>query len=123
MLYILVLLCHLDAGLEQASECDEIEVNHYYDEQACLCFTQLIGWNYYSQGKHCAWYIMHPHAMYERNGYWHYNYYPQSELHVVRLRSKVRTETWTQWDPECHDRENVDPRQRAGPSLLRGGGR
>ena len=104
--------------------CDVIEVNHYYDNQGDLVFTQLIFWRFdesESEYRVIAWRMLKSKQ--------------QNPLRDVtrgcvttifddegvlrRVRAESVRETRTQYDPELLDRQHVSPEQRRGLSRIK----
>ena len=98
---------------------DLIEINHYYDKRGKLVFDQVIFWNWSHDAaafRVVAWrFIKKPSQMarrdWRRGGFvslWH-------DGHVLReVRSDFVRETWTQFDPEVRDRDQLPQHLRRG---------
>lgn len=103
---------------------DVIEVNHYFDENGRLVFDQIIFWEWCDEKQRhqvFAWrFAKQPGQFPVRD--WGRNafvttWYDRKLLRCVRGAS-VR-ETWTQYDPEVHDRSIAAQNLRRGLSRQR----
>lgn len=100
-------------------EADVIEVNHYFDKDGNLVFKQVIFWRWRNDSANhhvFAWRFAKQSSQipvhdWARNGYVSIWYDGQ----VLRcVRSRAIRETWTQYDPEVHDRTLFCQRRRCG---------
>lgn len=98
---------------------DVIEVNHFYDERGKLVFDQIIFWRWCDvRCEHhvMAWRFLKkkeqiPRRDLYRRGFvtvWH------DSGTLRRVRSPSLLETWTQFDPEVHDRQFLPQDRRRG---------
>jgi hypothetical protein len=102
-----------------ADEVDLVEVNHFYNAEGSHVFDQVIFWQWFddvSEFRVIAWRFhksphQTPYRDWRRGGYesvWH-------DGHVLRqVRAAFLRETWTQYDPEVHDRQFLPQEQRRG---------
>lgn len=95
---------------------DVIEVNHFYDENGRLVFDQVIYWDLFNDGEYHVfdWRLLKrqsqwPQRDYQRGGYVSVWYDGDT---LRRVRSSAAVETWTQFDPEVTDRENIPVEKR-----------
>ncbi|MAG01759.1 hypothetical protein CMI42_00310 [Candidatus Pacearchaeota archaeon] len=103
---------------------DILELNHYFDDNGKRVFDQIILWNWHhSEGEHhvFAWrFAKQPGQIPQRN--WSKNNYTIQWLDGKTLRyveSDSQRETWTQYDPEVHDRTFFRQSQRRELSRMR----
>lgn len=86
-----------------ACRTDMLELNHFYDENGKLVFTQWIGWDWNDQlGTYVAqWYILknQSHSVQFDGLVLRCNHYGKR----YKIISKSFRETWTQYDPERFD--------------------
>lgn len=95
---------------------DLIELNHFYDEQGRLVFDQVI---FYDWSSECArynvraWRLVKTTAQLPQRDWGSGGYVAmwQDGEQFRRLQSKHFCETWTQYDPELHEREHL-PKER-----------
>jgi len=103
--------------------CDIIELNHYYDGSGKLVLEQYIFWDWHpadSSFRVVAWRHADKCALKCRGSLrTGYEMMLFDGEQVRRIRSRMRRETWTQYDPEVHDRQFVPQDQRTGLSRLR----
>lgn len=98
------------------SRVDCIELNHVHNEQAVCTFSQIIVW----RNGHVAWWCTARDAGHARQvgGVWRMDVRDKSHNGIpgrlFRVESPSWIETWTQFDPEVLDRENVSREQREG---------
>jgi len=96
---------------------DLVEVNHYHDARGDHVFDQLIFYDWSSQ-KHRfqvrAWRLIKTESQLPRRDHRHANWlvrwHDDGVLREVTAAS--RRETWTQYDPELIERENLPQDQR-----------
>jgi hypothetical protein len=97
---------------------DLIEINHYYDDDGNLYFTQVIGWDWSDS---FADYIVQAYVLLNKkesitlptlkSNIYEYKFIDQA--HTVRkVTSKFFRETWTQYDPELVDRNRFPHEDR-----------
>ncbi len=92
-----------------SDEADVIELNHYFDENGKRIFDQAIFWQWCdARAEHhvFAWRFAKqpgqvPSRDWSRNGYVTIWFDGKT---LRRVRSYSMRETWTQFDPEVHDR-------------------
>ncbi len=104
---------------------DLVEVNHYHDARGQHVFDQLIFYDWSSQ-KHRfqvrAWRLIKTESQLPRRDYrqatWLVRWHDDGVLREVTATS--RRETWTQYDPELIERENLPQDQRLdlSPAVL-----
>jgi len=108
---------------------DVIEVNHFHDEQARPVFTQMIFWNWVSwQGEYRVvdWRMLKKERAsmlshrWDRSGWWYLKWRDWKDHCWREVRAPMFRETWTQYDPEVHDRTWLEQSRRAGLLLPRG---
>ncbi len=96
---------------------DLVEVNHYHDARGQHVFDQLIFYDW-SRQKHRfqvrAWRLIKTESQLPRRDYreaaWLVRWHDDGVLREVSATS--RRETWTQYDPELIERENLPQDQR-----------
>jgi hypothetical protein len=96
---------------------DLVEVNHYHDARGDHVFDQLIFYDWSSQ-KHRfqvrAWRLIKSESQLPRRDHrqanWLIRWHDDGVLREVTAAS--RRETWTQYDPELVERENLPQDQR-----------
>jgi len=96
---------------------DLVEVNHYHDARGDHVFDQLIFYDWSSQ-KHRfqvrAWRLLKTESQLPRRDHrqanWLVRWHDDGVLREVTAAS--RRETWTQYDPELIERENLPQDQR-----------
>ena len=88
---------------------DLIEVNHYFDDAGKPVFDQLIFYNWDATARRynvCAWRLLkNPNQLpirNPRNGMYYASWHDGKLLRVIE--AEERMETWTQFDPETHER-------------------
>jgi hypothetical protein len=89
---------------------DTLELNHFYDCEGRLVFDQLIAWERTpcGEGERCfAWRLvkspnMIPEHRWERGG-WSV-LFKDGDV-TRRIDAACYRESWTQYDPECNDRD------------------
>jgi hypothetical protein len=96
---------------------DLVEVNHYHDARGEHVFDQLIFYDWSSQKKRFqvrAWRLIKSESQLprrdHRQGHWLVRWHDDGILREVRATS--HRETWTQYDPELIERENLPQDQR-----------
>lgn len=96
---------------------DMMEVNHYHDHRGEHVFDQLIFYDWSSQKKRYdvrAWRLIKSEHQYprrdHRRGIWTVRWHDGGVLREVTSRS--RRETWTKYDPELLERDNLPAEQR-----------
>jgi hypothetical protein len=99
-IFALLLACILPAIPRDVSDCDTLEINHYYDGDARKIFTQLIFRDWQGVQGWC----MADKALVSGN-----KVYTHSGKVVRFVRLEV---THTQHDPELNDRERIPVEQR-----------
>lgn len=94
--------------------CDIIELNHYYNGDGHPVFSQWIFWRWEGRAfRVLAWRMARKNRLPERQGdSWRLLWHDEGRLRQIEA-AEFR-QTWTQWDPELHDR-------RVWPTCLRGG--
>lgn len=123
-LLVTVLLTSTTIGLTPRDElvtdhADVIEVNHFYDERGKLVFDQIIFWRWCDvRCEHhvMAWRFLKKKEQFPRHdrsrrryiAIWH------DSGTLRRVRAPSLLETWTQFDPEVHDRQFVPQSRRVG---------
>lgn len=120
MLLFIALL--LDAGKKPSVrelEYSVMEINHRYDDQGRHCYDQIILWDWNPQYRrhHVAlWLLIDQtrHEMPRKVGDMWYFTIPKLEGPQVKIKSKIRRETWTDYDPERKDKELFDEKYRRG---------
>jgi hypothetical protein len=98
-------------------EVDLVEINHYHDARGEHVFDQLIFYDWSSQ-KHRfqvrAWRLIKSENQLprrdHRQGDWLVRWHDDGILREVRASSQ--RETWTQYDPELVERDNLPQDQR-----------
>lgn len=98
-------------------EVDLIEVNHYHDARGEHVFDQLIFYDWSNQKRRFqvrAWRLIKTESQLPRRDYrqgnWLVRWHDDGVLREVTAAS--RRETWTQYDPELIERENLPQDQR-----------
>ncbi len=96
---------------------DLIEINHYHDARGEHVFDQLIFYDWSSQKRRFqvrAWRLIKSESQLPRRDYlqgtWIVRWHDDGVLREVTASS--RRETWTQYDPELAERENLPQDQR-----------
>jgi hypothetical protein len=96
---------------------DLVEVNHYHDARGEHVFDQLIFYDWSSQKKRFqvrAWRLIKSESQLprrdHRQGHWLVRWHDDGILREVTATS--HRETWTQYDPELIERENLPQDQR-----------
>ncbi len=96
---------------------DLVEVNHYHDARGEHVFDQLIFYDWSSQKRRFqvrAWRLIKTESQLPRRDYrqgiWLVRWHDDGVLREVTAAS--RRETWTQYDPELIERENLPQDQR-----------
>lgn len=96
---------------------DLVEVNHYHDARGEHVFDQLIFYDWSSQKKRFqvrAWRLIKSESQLprrdHRQGHWLVRWHDDGILREVTATSQ--RETWTQYDPELIERENLPQDQR-----------
>ena len=96
---------------------DLVEVNHYHDARGQHVFDQLIFYDWSSQQKRFqvrAWRLIKSDSQLprreHRSGTWLVRWHDEGVMREVTAKS--RRETWTQYDPELVERENLPQEQR-----------
>lgn len=120
MLSILIALVSvLDAGkrpLVREFEFDVMELNHRYDENCNHCYDQIIFWQWnpaYRRHDVDAWMLTDDNKgpfIRKVGEAWVVSHMRDGKL--VHIRSKVKIETWTSYDPERKNKELKDERFR-----------
>lgn len=96
---------------------DTIELNHYYNEHGLPVFSQLICWewcNVSNDYRVRAWRMCEPNQVpdFDRSrGMWCLTWHDAGTLR--RVYATHYRQTWTQHDPEMHDRHRRPLRLRA----------
>jgi hypothetical protein len=98
-------------------EVDLVEVNHYHDARGEHVFDQLIFYDWSNQKRRFqvrAWRLIKTESQLPRRDYrqgnWLVRWHDDGVLREVTAAS--RRETWTQYDPELIERENLPQDQR-----------
>lgn len=89
-----------------SDECDVVELNRFYNDDAQPIFFQLIGWDFERDGKeHVAFWRMNTNPRTDRvvGGGYRSTFFDDSVGKVVVYSQSYR-ETHTQHDPELQDR-------------------
>lgn len=101
---------------------DLVEVNHYYDGTGKLVFDQLIFYNWDDSARRfnvVAWRLLkNPNQLPIRNaanGKYSASWHDGKVLRIIHADRKQ--ETWTQYDPETHERQFLPKSNRS--DLLR----
>ena len=88
---------------------DLIEVNHYFDDSGKPVFDQLIFYNWDDMARRhnvCAWRLLkNPNQLpirNPRNGMYYTSWHDGKLLRCIEAAKRI--ETWTQYDPETHER-------------------
>jgi len=96
---------------------DLVEVNHYHDARGQHVFDQLIFYDWSSQKRRFqvrAWRLIKNENQMprrdHRNGNWLVRWHDDGAMREVTATS--RRETWTQYDPELVERDNLPQEQR-----------
>lgn len=96
---------------------DLVEVNHYHDTRGQHVFDQLIFYDWSSQKKRFqvrAWRLIKSDNQLprrdHRTGNWLVRWHDDGTMREVLAKS--RRETWTQYDPELVERDNLPQEQR-----------
>ncbi len=96
---------------------DLVEVNHYHDARGEHVFDQLIFYDWSNQKRRFqvrAWRLIKTESQLPRRDYrqnnWLVRWHDDGVLREVT--SSSRRETWTQYDPELVERENLPQDQR-----------
>jgi hypothetical protein len=96
---------------------DLVEVNHYHDARGQHVFDQLIFYDWSSQKRRFqvrAWRLMKSDNQLprrdHRSGTWLVRWHDDGAMREVTATS--RRETWTQYDPELVERDNLPQEQR-----------
>jgi hypothetical protein len=121
-LLIVAILPRDDAARET---CDLIELNHFYDENGRLVFDQVIfyEWGVPVKDRYNvrSWRLVkHPAQLPQRD--WSTNYYSalwQDGEQLRHIYSRSYRETWTQYDVELAEREEL-PKEHRKELLIRG---
>ncbi len=102
---------------------DLVEVNHYHDARGEHVFDQLIFYDWSSQKRRFqvrAWRLIKSESQLPRRDHrqknWLVRWHDDGVLREVTAAS--RRETWTQYDPELVERENLAQDQRLDLSRL-----
>jgi len=98
---------------------DIIELNHFFDENGKLVFHQVIFWRWWDESGEfhvVAWRFVKspgvaPVRDWPRNGF--VSIWLDGDV-LRRVRSPSSRETWTQYDPEVHDRQFHSQNERPG---------
>jgi len=98
---------------------DIIELNHFFDENGKLVFHQVIFWRWWDEKGEfhvVAWRFVkspgiEPVRDWPRRGY--VSIWIDGNV-LRRVRSRSSRETWTQYDPEVHDRQFLSQNRRRG---------
>ena len=116
LLFVCGFVPHTPVAVEHV---DLVEINHFYNAKGCHVFDQVIFWSWsddVSALRVKAWRFhksphQTPHRDWRRGGVqsvWH-------DGHILRhVRADFLRETWTQFDPEVHDRQFLPQEQRLG---------
>lgn len=98
-------------------EVDLVEINHYHDARGEHVFDQLIFYDWSSQKRRFqvrAWRLIKNDSQVprrdHRQGNWLVRWHDDGILREVVAAS--RRETWTQYDPELMERDNLPQDQR-----------
>ena len=114
---MLVLLLLLSLGIRGnlANQVDKIELNHYYDAEARLCYDQIIiqKWSPdYGRFDTQDWWLVEDLEDYpnrDSRGWFVFN----KELKQPIVRTKIYVETWTfDFDPERWSKKLFDEKYR-----------
>ncbi len=104
---------------------DLVEVNHYHDARGQQGAGQLIFYDWSSQQRRFqvrAWRLIKTDSQLprrdHRNGTWLIRWHDEGVMREVTAKS--RRETWTQYDPELIERENLPQEQRLDLSPVGG---
>ena len=96
---------------------DLVEINHYHDARGEHVFDQLIFYDWSNQTRRFqvrAWRLIKTESQLPRRDYrlgnWLVRWHDDGVLREVISAS--RRETWTQYDPELVERENLPQEQR-----------
>ena len=98
-------------------EVDLIEVNHFYDDRGRLVFDQVIFYDWYAhEGRFQVrdWRLLKSADQIPRRNWRRGNFltiWTDGE-HLREVWSKALHETWTQYDPELMERENLPKEKR-----------
>ena len=119
---LLLIALVLDAGSRpqvRELEYGVIEINHRYDDQGRHCYDQMILWDWNAQYRRhhvAAWFLIDParHEMPRKVGDMWYFTIPKLDGPQVKIKSKIRRETWTEHDPEREDKKLFDEKYRRG---------
>lgn len=112
MIWAYLLLAVIPQDFVARDSVERLELNHFYDDNGQLVFTQLIGWE---RNKRCRFWKMDktqsliPLPDRQHGGYcvtW-----IDGDL-VRQVRAVSCGESWTQWDVELADREHLPQDQR-----------
>lgn len=96
---------------------DLVEINHYHDARGEHVFDQLIFYDWSNQNRRFqvrAWRLIKSESQLPRRDFrhrsWLIRWHDDGVLREVSAAS--RRETWTQYDPELIERENLPQDQR-----------
>lgn len=109
MALVLLLLSILPSNRVVTDTYDMVEVNHLYDDQARLVFSQVIWWDFFpgENDFHVQdWrFIKNPTILPRAKGCRYESFFYDYKTPKVwrRVWASQHKETWTQYDPERHD--------------------
>jgi hypothetical protein len=98
---------------------DAIELNHFYDDQGRLVFSQFIFWEYRGEHKFVVdWRMVKDDVLpVQRNGRYEYTFLDHDGI-FRRVRAMTYGESWTQFDPEQEHRM-IQPKEFRRGLLIR----
>lgn len=118
--FALVLLAFQPVELVAAERCDLVELNHFYDEDARLVFSQVIFWDWSEPDARYmvrAWRLVKSQTQLPirdwRGGGYHAVWTDtHASIEVLRhVHAAAFRETWTQYDTELVERD-ILPKER-----------
>lgn len=100
------------------TRCDLAELNHFHDGCGKCVFTQVVWWDWRpheAEHRVVAWRLLKTDGMRPRlapHGEWRSLWTEGDEL--IEVRAASFRETWTQYDVEVHDRDELPKEMRRG---------
>jgi hypothetical protein len=91
---------------------DALELNHLYDEQGKLVFDQWIGWDLSRESEYRVqwWFFAKSGRCMSKR----HRMVASVDGRIIMIDATSFCETWTQYDPELHDRKFHPKNRRRG---------
>lgn len=118
-LLLLFALCSIHEDDAIVDHVDRVEVNHFYDDQARLVFRQLIFWDWNAEDSRfdvVAWRLLKGQTeprQTMRGVDWEWRDFKRPG-HLRRVVAPIFLRTWTQYDPEVANRDELPEAERRG---------